>query len=73
MSFEDKMKRLTEITGLLEHEQLSLEEAAELYGEGMQLSAECHKILQEAVLSVQEMQVPSEGKRENDDGSKHTA
>ncbi len=58
MSYEDKMKRLAEITSRLEREQLSLEEASKLYAEGMELSAQCHKILQEAVLSVQEIAVP---------------
>ncbi|MEE5992433.1 MAG: exodeoxyribonuclease VII small subunit [Oscillospiraceae bacterium] len=56
MSYEEKMKRLAEITKRLENEQLSLEEASKLYSEGMELSAECHKILQEAVLQVQTIQ-----------------
>ncbi len=58
MTYEESMKRLTEITSILEHEQLSLEEAAKLYAEGMELSAKCHKVLQEAVLSVKEIPVP---------------
>lgn len=58
MNYEEQMQRLAEITSMLEHEQLSLEEAAKLYAEGMQLSAQCHKILQDAVLSVQEIPVP---------------
>ncbi len=58
MNYEEQMKRLAEITSMLEHEQLSLEEAAKLYAEGMQLSAQCHKILQDAVLAVQEIPVP---------------
>lgn len=59
MNYEDSMKRLAEITARLEHEQLSLEEASRLYAEGMELSAQCHKILQEAVLSVKEIPVPA--------------
>ncbi len=58
MNYEQQMQRLAEITSMLEHEQLSLEEAAKLYEEGMQLSTQCHKILQDAVMSVQEIQVP---------------
>lgn len=58
MNYEDKMKRLAEITARLEHEQLPLEEATKLYGEGMELSGQCHKILEEAVLSVKEIPVP---------------
>ncbi len=62
MNYEDSMKRLAEITARLEREQLSLEEAAALYAEGMELSAQCHKILQDAVLSVKEIPVPLDGK-----------
>ncbi len=62
MNYEEQMHRLAEITSMLEHEQLSLEEAAKLYAEGMQLSAQCHKILQDAVMSVQEVPVPLTGK-----------
>ncbi len=58
MTYEEQMKRLTEITAKLEREQLSLEEAAKLYKEGMELSAQCHKILQDAVLAVEEIPVP---------------
>lgn len=58
MSYEEKMKRLTEITCRLEQEQLTLEEASKLYAEGLTLSAECHKILEEAVLTVQQIPVP---------------
>lgn len=58
MNYEEQMQRLAEITSMLEREQLSLEEAARLYAEGMQLSAQCHKILQDAVLAVEEIPVP---------------
>ncbi len=62
MNYEDSMKRLAEITAKLEREQLSLEEAAALYAEGMELSTQCHKILQDAVLSVKEIPVPLDEK-----------
>lgn len=58
MNYEEQIKRLSEITSMLEHEQLSLEEATKLYAEGMDISSQCHKILQEAVMSVQEIPVP---------------
>ena len=61
MNYEEKMKRLTEITQKLENGQLSLEEASKLYSEGMQISAECHKILQDAVLHVQTIQGQNSG------------
>ena len=65
MSYEEKMQRLTEITTRLEKEQLPLAEAAKLYAEGMELSGKCHTILEQAVLAVQEVQVP--GKEESND------
>ena len=58
MNYEEMMQRLTEITTRLEREQLPLAEAAKLYAEGMALSGTCHTLLQEAVLSVQEVPVP---------------
>ena len=61
MSYEEMMQRLSEITSRLEREQLSLEEAAKLYAEGMELAGKCHTILNTAVLSVQEIQVPGKG------------
>lgn len=62
MKYEEMMQRLTEIAELLEHGKLSLEEAAVLYAEGMELSAQCHKLLQDAVLSVEEIPVPMQEK-----------
>ncbi len=59
MQYEEMMKRLEEITCRLEKEQLPLAEAAKLYQEGMQLSAQCHALLDKAALAVQEMQVPA--------------
>ena len=34
---------------------------AKLYAEGMELSTQCHKVLQEAVLAVEEIPVPLQG------------
>ncbi len=61
MKYEEMMQRLTEIADQLEHGKLSLEESAKLYAEGMTLSAQCHKLLQEAVLTVEEAAVPLQG------------
>lgn len=60
MSYEESMKRLAEITRRLEQEQLTLEEATKLYAEGMALSAECHKLLEDAALTVEQIPVPQE-------------
>ncbi|MCR4643891.1 MAG: exodeoxyribonuclease VII small subunit [Oscillospiraceae bacterium] len=60
MNYEELMKRIAEITRRLETEQLPLEEATKLYAEGMKLSAECHKFLEDAVLAVEQIPVPKQ-------------
>ena len=66
MSYEEMMQRLTEITSRLEREQLPLEEASKFYAEGMELAGKCHTILNEAVLSVQEIPVPGKEVKSDD-------
>ena len=61
MQYEEMMQQLTALTRRLETEQLSLEEATRLSTQGMELSAKCHRLLEEAVLSVQEIPVPASG------------
>ena len=61
MSYEEMMQRLTEITSRLEKEQLPLGEASKLYAEGMELAGKCHTILNAAVRSVEEIEVPGKG------------
>jgi len=46
--FETGMKRLQEVVELLEAQELPLEKAVALFEEGMQLSKQCAKILDEA-------------------------
>ncbi|MBQ8927081.1 MAG: exodeoxyribonuclease VII small subunit [Oscillospiraceae bacterium] len=60
MQYEEKMQELTQIVSRLESGKLSLEEASKLYARGMELAADCHKVLEEAVLQVQEIPVPGE-------------
>lgn len=45
INFEQAMKRLTEITKLLEGEELPLDDAIKLFEEGLDLSAKCQKRL----------------------------
>ncbi len=52
MSFEDSMKRLDEIVKALESNKLELDEALDLYKEGMTLSVDCKKSLENAKLQV---------------------
>ena len=47
-SFEKNLERLDAIVHELEHAELPLEKALQLYEEGMQLSAVCQQQLQEA-------------------------
>ena len=52
MTFESSMKRLNEIVKALEGENLSLDEALDLYKEGVELSVDCKKSLESAKLQV---------------------
>lgn len=52
MTFEAQMKRLSEITQLLEKGDLTLEESVALYQEGIQVSVQCQKELETAKLQV---------------------
>mgnify|MGYP000212260388 CR=1 FL=1 len=54
-SFEQKLKRLEEITELLESENTSLEESISLYEESVQLSKECISILEKAELKIKNL------------------
>lgn len=46
--FENSLARLEEIVGKLENANLSLDEAMKLFEEGVQLSRECQKYLEQA-------------------------
>ena len=52
MTFEQSMNRLDEIISSLDNEKLPLDEALELYKEGISLSAECKKALESAKAQV---------------------
>lgn len=55
MTFEDNMKRLNELIRQLENDKLPLEEALDYYKEGIDLSVECKKTLENAKLTVKTM------------------
>ena len=55
MTFEENMTRLGEIVSQLESDKLSLEQALDFYKEGIDLSVECKKALENAKLSVKTM------------------
>lgn len=52
MDFEKKLKRLDEIVVKMEKGDLPLEESLKLFEEGVKLSRECHKRLNEAESQV---------------------
>ena len=54
-SFEKDLKRLEEISGLLEDESVDLEEALNLYEEGIELSRSCISALKKAELRITEL------------------
>lgn len=52
LSFEESIKRLSEITEILEKNETSLDEAVELYQEGIELSAKCKEKLDSARIQI---------------------
>ncbi|MDO8508358.1 MAG: exodeoxyribonuclease VII small subunit [Nanoarchaeota archaeon] len=54
-SFEDSIKRVEEITSLLEDGDLQLQERVQKFEEGIQLLRQCEKQLQEAELIIQKV------------------
>ena len=48
INFEEAMKKLEQITAELEKGDLSLDEAVKKFEEGIKLSKECNKILEES-------------------------
>lgn len=55
LSFEEKLRRLEEITEVLESEQTSLEESIKLYEESVSLSKECIRLLEQAELKIKNL------------------
>ncbi len=54
-SFEEKLKRLEEISGLLEADNIGLEDAINLYEEGIELSKDCVTALKNAELKITQL------------------
>ena len=53
-TFEENMKKLSNVVAELEKGEIPLEKAVELYGEGVKLSAVCKKQLDEAKIKITE-------------------
>jgi exodeoxyribonuclease VII small subunit len=54
-SFESKLNRLEKISSLLEKDDIGLDEAINLYEEGIELSKNCISTLNEAELKVTQL------------------
>lgn len=54
-SFEDSLKRLQEISDILERGEVGLEESIKLYEEGITLAKFCYTTLREAELKITEL------------------
>lgn len=54
-SFEDSLKRLQEISDILEKGEVGLEESIKLYEEGINLAKICYTTLREAELKITEI------------------
>ncbi len=54
-NFEESLKRLQEISDLLENEEVSLDESVKIYEEGIKLSKQCYTLLEKAELKVQQL------------------
>jgi exodeoxyribonuclease VII small subunit len=55
LSFEENMKKLSEIVSELEKGDIPLEKSVELYGEGVKLSALCKNQLDNAKIKITEV------------------
>lgn len=54
-NFKEQLQRLTEITQLLENEDVEIEDSIKLYEEGINLSKELYQKLNEAELKITEI------------------
>lgn len=66
LSFEELMEKLEEITTKLEKEQISLDDSVKLFEEGMNISKECNKKLEEAEKRITMLVESEEGLKDVD-------
>jgi exodeoxyribonuclease VII small subunit len=55
IKFEEALRRLEEIVEMLESDELPLDEALELFEEGIRMSRICSKILERAEMRIEEL------------------
>ncbi|MCH8326175.1 MAG: exodeoxyribonuclease VII small subunit [Bacteroidetes bacterium] len=64
-NFEDKLKRLEEISDILENEEVSMNDSIKLFEEGVSLSKECMLSLKRAELKITELKEKFDEVKEN--------
>lgn len=67
MALEEQMKQLRELTQKLEQSSLPLEEAVQLYAQGMELAAACQKELEQAKQQISKQTVPLQKQEDSED------
>lgn len=55
MKFEDKIKRIEEISDMLENEEIELNEMIKLYEEGIKLTNDAKKYLEDTELKIKKI------------------
>lgn len=65
-TFEELMETLEEITNKLEKEQISLDDSVKLFEEGINISKECNKKLEEAEKRITMLVETKDGFEETD-------
>jgi exodeoxyribonuclease VII small subunit len=61
LTFEEAYAQLETVVGALRDGQMPLEQALKRYQEGIQLVQHCNELLQNAQLTVQQLQVAADG------------
>ncbi|MCM1299569.1 MAG: exodeoxyribonuclease VII small subunit [Firmicutes bacterium] len=56
MTFEDAIKRLEEISSLMENPEITLKNAVELYSEANRLAEICNKSIEEAKIALEKIE-----------------
>ena len=56
MTFEEALKRLNEISELMENPDITLKNAVELYAEANKLTEKCNKSIEEAKLALEKIE-----------------
>lgn len=56
MTFEEALKRLNEISALMENPDITLKKAVELYKEAAELTEICNKSIEEAKITLEKLE-----------------